>query len=84
MIGCVICGGEELVRTTLGGLQRVYCTACFHGARVDIPSFDYTCNAMGSSLERSAILDQAAFLTARIQPAARVLELGCALLWRRP
>ncbi|MEN3976048.1 class I SAM-dependent methyltransferase [Emcibacter sp. SYSU 3D8] len=76
---CMVCGGEtvSIVTTAIG--ERAYCRNCFHGWRLEAPSFEYSTVAMCSmvtTLERQE--SQAAFIAPFLNSEPRILEIGCA------
>ena len=76
---CPVCGNAGLERLATAVGERAYCSACFHGWRVDHPDYAYSKTAMcalGTSEER--LLRQVRFFAPFAPAGAAILEIGCA------
>lgn len=76
---CVVCGGDRLLTLASHVGERAYCTACFHGWRVDQPTFAYSNTAMCSlGTSRARLETQIRFFGRFAPDSASILEIGCA------
>ena len=78
-MNCPVCGCERALEFSSAIGARLYCTACFHGWRPEVPPYAYSTVAMcslGAPDER--LQSQITFFAPFLPEGGSILEIGCA------